>query len=529
MKKNVHVSKRYFNLPVKSDLPLTHVIITDPETDKIIRYFDVAIGKDSHDFMAFFDMSPYIGKNIVIDMDEDAEFIQSDEPMALEGVYGEPHRPQYHFSSKRGWLNDPNGLFFYGGKYHMFYQHNPFGTRWGNMHWGHATSSDLLHWQEDGDVLCPDELGFMFSGSAVVDWNNNSGLQAGTNPPILLFYTAAGAHAPQPRESTQCMAYSTDDGNSFRKYEKNPVLDFIAKDARDPKIVRDKQNSRWIMSLYPGNGNSFRLFQSSDLLAWEAIGETVSIPGGAECPDLFPLPLDGNSENVKWIFLEASGKYLIGSVDKNGFIPESGPFPLFTRLGTGCCYAGQTWSDAPGNRRIFIGWQQGSCEESVFDESMTVPMELSLKRFQDGIRLCSEPVRELETIRGRSWSFENLCFEDRTPESLLKIPVGNLWDIELTPKPEAELCLSICGTNIAISTKEREIRMDAAKLSFPHGMEEPELRILVDKASIEIFGAGGRICFPKRAITAHSYPLILANGRGSLKKLKIYGMRSVWH
>ena len=528
MNRNITVLKRYFNIPVKSGMPLTHVVIRDSGSGKILRYFDVAIGGESHDFIAYFDMTDHIGKNVAIEMDSESEFVQSDEPMALEGVYGEPHRPQYHFSSKRGWLNDPNGLFFYQGKYHMFYQHNPFGTRWGNMHWGHATSPDLLHWKEDGDVLCPDEMGTMYSGSAVVDWNNSSGLQDGQHPPIILFYTAAGSLAPEPCEFTQCIAYSTDGGITFRKYEKNPVLGFTSKNARDPKVVRDRQNSRWIMSLYSGSGNSFRLFHSRNLLAWETLGEAVSIPGGAECPDLFPLAINGNPQEEKWICIEANGKYIVGSIDEKGFTPENGPFSFFTRWGAGCCYAGQTWSDAPDNRRIFIGWQQGSCGESVFDESMTVPMELSLKRFADGIRLCAGPVKELDSLRGKSWSFENINFDNRTPEELLKIPAGNMWDIELEMDSGSDLCFNICGWNIALNAKDREIRMDAAKLTFPACIPKMQARILVDKASIEIFGADGRICLPKRAVTIPSCPLVYANGSGSLKNLKIYEMKSVW-
>jgi fructan beta-fructosidase len=210
MKKNILLEKRYINIPIDNSAPSTHVRIKNPDNHKILRYFDVKLGDETYDFIAFYDMNEFAGQAIDIEIEEDelAEkfftFLkQSETPMGLDGVYAEKHRPQFHFSSKRGWLNDPNGLVYYNETYHMFYQHNPFGIGWGNMHWGHAVSNDLIHWQEEGDVLFPDDAGMMFSGGGVVDWHNTSGLQDDSeHPPILLFYTAAGDRAPVSCEYT---------------------------------------------------------------------------------------------------------------------------------------------------------------------------------------------------------------------------------------------------------------------------------------------------------------------------------------
>ena len=223
----------------------------------------------------------------------------------------------------RGWLNDPNGLCYYNGEYHLFFQACPYTTRDSAKHWGHAVSTDLVHWKELGIALYPDALGPMWSGSAVVDWKNTSGFGVDGKPPMVLAYTAAGVFA-------QCVAYSTD-GRTFTKYERNPVVQHISDGNRDPKVIWYEPTQRWVMCLYVGfpadgkNGaqcerNTVQFLSSPDLKNWTKTGE---IDGFFECPDLFPLPVDGNANNVKWVLTAANSDYMVGQFDGQTFKPET--------------------------------------------------------------------------------------------------------------------------------------------------------------------------------------------------------------
>lgn len=542
MRKIINVEKRYINVPVKKNNSTTHVTLRAPADGELLKYFDIAPGKDDdYDFIAYHDMEELVGSKVEVEIEDEIQaghffnsLRQSDSPLGLDGVYHEAHRPQFHFSAKRGWLNDPNGLFFYNGTYHLFFQHNPFGTSWGNMHWGHAVSSDLIHWKELGDVLCPDKMGMMFSGGAVVDWDNTSGLQQGEHPPVFLFYTATGIFEAEPGRHTQCAAYSLDGGKTFTKYANNPVVGYTAKDARDPSVIRHHESGRWIMTLYLGDTNrTFRIFKSGDLLNWEsAEQDEFEILGGRECPEFFPVAVDGDEANRKWIMMEANGKYMIGDFDGERFTAEAGPFAAFTRYGNGCCYACQSWSDMLDGRRVLVGWLRGDCESPVFNQCMTIPVECTMKTFADGPRLCFEPVRELEALRGELWEFADLVppCTGVHPE-LAVVPPGNTWDIELEIAEDSELFIAVCGENIALDSVLREVRMDAVRLPFPAESGELKVRILVDQASIEIFGGDGRMWYSKRVLTQVEHPVMFphcASGTGMIKSLKIYKMNSIW-
>ena len=234
-------------------------------------YFDIEWAESEPDFWVFTEVSAFKGERVTIEIEKadkknpadqehsptgDLEileaFIHSDTIEGDENLYREKHRPQFHFTSRRGWINDPNGLVYYKGTYHLFYQHNPYGRKWGNMHWGHADSKNLVEWQEFSDVFYPDELGSMFSGSAVVDWENTLGLEKGLDETLICFYTAAGEYVEPKVPFTQCMAFSNDGGQTWQKYEDNPILPHIASSTRDPKVIWDPESQQWIMALYIG-------------------------------------------------------------------------------------------------------------------------------------------------------------------------------------------------------------------------------------------------------------------------------------
>ncbi len=229
-------------------------------------------------------------------------------------VYDEQYRPQFHFSAKKGWLNDPNGLVYSNGQYHMFYQHNPFGEQWGNMTWGHATSPDLVHWTEHSPALAADPTGVKFSGTAVIDFNNTAGLQSGPTPTMALFYTSVGSF-------DQRMAYSNDSGRSFRYYDGNPVLPSQSgADDRDPQVFWHEDSNKWVQVVWVaghnGNPQSYQFFGSQNLTDWTYLSET---PNFFECPDFFQLPVNGNPNDKRWVLSGADGGYQIGNFDGTTF------------------------------------------------------------------------------------------------------------------------------------------------------------------------------------------------------------------
>ena len=227
----ITVSKRFLRVPVKFDG--TSHKFTFSENGTPVYKFDAVYTEENADAVYYADLRDYLGKTMTVTVEPECAFTPVFEdamtPLTAEETV---LRPQLHFTAERGWINDPNGLCFYGGQYHLFYQHNPYGRLWGNMHWGHAVSPDLLHWEYKEEAMFLDMDGAMFSGCAVVDHNNVSGLKEGDETPILFFYTCAGE-----KKSTQCLAYSTDGGKTLKKYDKNPLIDEIAPGNRDPKVI----------------------------------------------------------------------------------------------------------------------------------------------------------------------------------------------------------------------------------------------------------------------------------------------------
>ena len=310
-------------------------------------------------------------------------------------VPAEPLRPRFHFAPARGWLNDPNGLFYLNGEWHLFFQYNPFSTKWGNMHWKHAVSSDLIHWKEKGIALYPDSSGTMFSGSAVIDKDNTAGFGKNT---VLLFYTSA---AYDGKKASQNIAYSTDGGKTFRKYEKNPILtSFHGFQDRDPALVYDPDEQCWRMALYLGDETKreFLLLESRNLLDWAAT-DTYKIAHGRECPVLQRM-FDESSRTWKWIFAEANGFYRIGHISRGriSFESESRCFLC------GDAYAGQCFTNTPDNSHIFLAWIRMPFPlTKTYNGSMSTPMSLSLRNGQLRVhpyRQCGKSERfEASTVR----------------------------------------------------------------------------------------------------------------------------------
>ncbi|MDZ7722226.1 MAG: DUF4980 domain-containing protein [candidate division KSB1 bacterium] len=293
--KTLKLTSRYLNLPVQNNAPMQEMTVDVNHGP--VRGFEIELAVDTVDFWVFMDMGRYRGKTALLKLQKAPEssrgfdlIYQSGQIHHQDSLYREKLRPQFHFSSRRGWNNDPNGLVYYDDEYHLFYQHNPYGWNWGNMHWGHAVSPDLIHWQELPIALYPDELGTMFSGSAVIDSQNTSGFQTGDEKVMVAAYTADG-----PEMQVQCIAYSNDKGRTWSKYKGNPVIgdrrDIVgSSNIRDPKVFWHDQTNQWIMVLFEGTG--FSIFNSDNLTDWQYKSH---VKGFWECPELFELPVDGVS------------------------------------------------------------------------------------------------------------------------------------------------------------------------------------------------------------------------------------------
>jgi fructan beta-fructosidase len=338
-------------------------------------------------------------------------------------------RPQYHFTPAKNWMNDPNGLVYYDGEYHLFYQYNPFGDHWGHMSWGHAVSRDLLHWTHLPIALHEENGIMIFSGSAVVDWKNTSGFGKGGKPPLVAIYTG---HYTQKPLQNQNLAYSNDRGRTWTTYAGNPVLDIRAKDFRDPKVIWHEQSKRWVMAVAWPVEREVRLYASPDLKHWKHLsdfGPAGAVEGVWECPDLFPLAFQGKTRWVLLVNVSAGApaggsgcQYFVGDFDGKTFTLD----PSYPKRRAGRerapalwldygpdCYSLVTWSDAPprSGRRLALGWMSNwqyanDVPTSPWRGAMTVPRHLLLVRAADGLRLVQRPVGELRKLCAQDHIFQ---------------------------------------------------------------------------------------------------------------------------
>ena len=447
-------------------------------------------------------------------------------------THHEPLRPQFHFTSAQNWLNDPNGLVFYKGDYHLFFQHNPFGTAWGNMTWGHAISKDLVHWTQLADAIKPDSLGTIFSGSAVVNWDNTSGFQVGSEKPIVCIYACAGDTSPESKGKpfTECLAYSTDGGKTFSKYNGNPVVGEIAKGNRDPKVVWFEPKKQWVMAMYL-EGNDYALLRSPDLVHWTQL-QRIKFPGADECPDFFRIPVEGRDEH-KWVLVGANGHYLVGSFDGDRFKPDQEPAPM--DLGPNF-YAVQTYSDIPpkDGRRIQIAWMRGGAYPGMpFNQQMSFPCVLTLHATAEGYRIHRNPVRELSKLSKTVRAGSRISLSPSS--NYLAGLSGDLWDLNLSilPGHATAVNLNFRGANVSYDVATQILIFGDTKVGWPLDKEgHLELEALIDTTSVELFGNGGALSFsacflPK--LDEHSLDLEVIGPGAELHLAKINRIDSVYH
>lgn len=425
------------------------------------------------------------------------------------GYYDEPFRPQFHFSAEASWLNDPNGLVFYEGEYHLFYQQNPVGmTGSGAMHWGHAVSRDLVRWTHLPIALYPDALGDIWSGSAVVDWNDTSGFFTGSGGRGLV---AIFTHANHPQQ--QSIAYSRDRGRTWTKYPGNPVIANPGDaDFRDPKVFWHAPTDRWVMIVA---GGRVRIYSSANLTSW-TLESSPNIY--TECPDLFPLQVDGGG--TKWVLSMGGAQYHVGSFDGRTFSSEAGPFPVDSGPDF---YAAQSFSDMPDGRRVWLAWMRGDVNspQTTFMGRMTIPRELGLRTFPGGVRLVQKPIGELAGNRSGTLTWGASTVTPGT--NLLAGVTGDCYEIQVefqaAGSAATEFGLRVRTgqggsqyTIIGYAPARQEIFVDKDRggggyvgrhvaAMAPDGAGRVRLRVFVDRSSIEVFGNDDVVSF-----TELSYP-----------------------
>lgn len=509
---------------------------------------------------------------------------------AVEDLYKEPHRPQFHFSPEQQWMNDPNGMVYLDGEYHLFYQHNPYANTWGPMHWGHAISKDLVHWQHQPIALYPDTHGTIFSGSAVVDWNNTSGFGSKDKPAMVAIYTYHDHLQENFGSNTfqsQGIAYSLDNGRSWTKYAGNPVLTSPdIRDFRDPKVSWHAASNRWVMSLAVKDKISF--YTSTDLKSWQHsgdFGQGIGAHGGVwECPDLIKMRVAGSDEE-KYVLLVSinpggpnggsATQYFVGDFDGKTFTLD----PAFAQqlksakqqspaqqaaiwldYGTDN-YAGVTWSDVPQDdgRHLFIGWMSNwqyanKVPTQRWRSATTVARQLELQKHGGNYLLASQPVQSLATLESNSKLATNKQVKAGQAVDLVKLTksesLGERLKLTLDLQQSKRLELSFENTKhqlkLVVDAAAAELMLDrtqAGSADFEAGFAsvqraplhiengKVQLDILLDTASIEVFANNGRtvmtsIVFPEQPYTRLK---LSADNAFSIQRAEMAQLKSVWH
>lgn len=512
-------------------------------------------------YWAALDMSEYVGKTATLsargaNLENPLALIESsDQQRFLKPLYSESGRPQFHFSQKSGWNNDVNGMVYADGLYHLSWQCNPTGLGFGGMYWGHAVSKDLVHWEECSPVIRISggktkdgkananihpsmAIGLAYSGSAVVDHNNTLGKQVGKTKTLIACFTDTGAGiGNEPGICGESLAYSTDNGRTYtllRDY--NPIISHAG---RDPKLFWYERGKCWCIVVYNGGHSApppvgwigkMEFYTSKDLKTWTKQSETDEV--FHECPELVELPVDGNPKNKKWLLFDATPKYQVGTFDGKKFTPE---FQGTRQTMGGSIKAAQCFSDAPDGRAICMVWSRANYgADAPFSQGFTLPVELSLKTAPDGVRCYANPVKELDALRDG----EILSIKDK------KLNTGvNAFPLS-SPAPliELQVTLKVTGApNFALlRLGDTEIFYDFAKKEFPRQKlavfdrdnSKLDLRIYVDRATVEVFAKNGAVYFlagrKNLGAPIEDLKVTVDGGAATIESLKAYKLKSIW-
>lgn len=560
---SIQQPKKYLLLPVQDNAPESKVyVVSDNQTAS--PAMNIRLARESVDYYVPIDLSAYPEKGLAIDIQGLPQNAICWEHIQLSDTYDmnnrEKFRPLYHHTPAYGWMNDPNGMFYKDGVYHLYFQHNPYGSTWGNMTWGHSTSRDLVNWEFQGDPLLPDAWGTIFSGSCVVDYENTAGFGRGA---VIAFYTSAKSTAWGDSQS-QSLAYSLDNGKTFTKYVGNPILTSQERDFRDPKVFWYAPDKHWVMIL--AVGQEMQIFSSKNLKEWKkesSFGAKQGAHGGVwECPDLVQLPVEGSKEK-KWVLIcnlnpggpfgGSAAQYFVGTFDGKKFTNESPTQTKWLDWGKDN-YATVTWSNAPDGRCIALGWMsnwqyQAVLPTSQYRGSNTLARDLTLYKENGDYFLKSAPSPEIESLRGEKVSVPSFKVSDTYEINSLLEHNDGAYEIEMTIKNSgaSKIVFSLLNAKdekiyMYYNVPQKQFVMDRSESGltdfskdFPAVTVAPvgdtdiiRIRLFIDKSSIEVFGEDGKYVMTNRVFPNVPYNRLQfesVRGNFTVKSLNVYKLK----
>ena len=563
---SVKDASKFLLLPVQDNAPEARVITVTADNMPVGVAANVRLARERVDYYVPYDISAYEGSNVTVQVLGLPAGARCWKELKLSDTFDtadreKKFRPVYHHTPLYGWMNDPNGMFYKDGTYHLYFQHNPYGSTWGNMTWGHSTSTDLVHWHGEDIAIEPDAYGSIFSGSVVVDHYNTAGFGEGA---IVAFYTSAKS-SPWGDSQSQSMAYSTDGGKTFMKYGGNPVLTSDKRDFRDPKVFWYAPGKHWVMIL--AAGQEMEIYSSRDLKAWKkesSFGAKQGAHGGVwECPDLIELPVEGTDE-TRWVLIcninpggpfgGNAAQYFVGTFDGKKFVNESPTETKWMDWGKDH-YATVTFNNAPDGRVIALGWMSNWQYQTMlptmqYRGANTIARDLSLYRNADGelVMRCA-PSPEIEAARVETHEIPSFRVKDSYEVPSLLDDNDEAYEIEMQLKNSGSSRIILTLSN----DKGEKVHMhyDIARKQFV--MERSEsgrtdfsrdfpaltvapvddtdtinLRLFVDRSSIEAFGDGGKFVMTNRVFPSAPYNrLTFETWRGNfkVKSLKVYKLK----
>lgn len=557
-------AKKFLLLPVQDDAPEGKVNIVVNNEGQLAQSMNVRLARERIDSYVPLDLSAYVNQNVSIDiagMPSSSlcwkELKMSD---SFDMTNKEKFRPVYHHTPAYGWMNDPNGMFYKDGVYHLYFQWNPYGSVWANMHWGHSTSTDLMHWNFEGCAIVPDAWGAIFSGSCVVDHNNTAGFGKGA---VVAFYTSAKA-TPWGDVQSQSMAYSLDNGKTFTKYEGNPILTSSEKDFRDPKIFWYAPGKHWVMML--AVGQHMEIYSSVNLKEWKKESEFGAMQGAHggvwECPDLVEIPVEGTREK-KWVLIcnlnpggpfgGSAAQYFVGSFDGKKFVNESPTQTKWMDWGKDN-YATVTWNNAPDGRCIALGWMSNwqyanNVPTRQYRSANTLARDLTLYREGQELYLKSTPSVEVKKARGKKVSIPSFRVSEKHEIVNLFEDNQGAYEVEILIQNAGASKIAFCllndkGEKVSMyyDLNRKQFVMDRSESGtvdfskdFPAVTVAPAnvdkeltLRLFVDRSSIEAFGEDGKFVMTNLVFPSQPYVKMCfeADKNGyAVKTLNVYKLQ----
>lgn len=556
--------KKFLLLPVQDDAPEGKVNIVVNNEGQLAQSMNIRLARERVDSYVPLDLSAYVNQKVSIDiagMPSSSlcwkELKMSD---SFDMTNKEMFRPVYHHTPVYGWMNDPNGMFYKDGVYHLYFQYNPYGSVWGNMHWGHSTSTDLMHWNFEGCAIVPDAWGAIFSGSCVVDHNNTAGFGKGA---VVAFYTSAKA-TPWGDVQSQSMAYSLDNGKTFTKYEGNPILTSSEKDFRDPKIFWYAPGKHWVMML--AVGQHMEIYSSVNLKEWKKESEFGAMQGAHggvwECPDLVEIPVEGTREK-KWVLIcnlnpggpfgGSAAQYFVGSFDGKKFVNESPTQTKWMDWGKDN-YATVTWNNAPDGRCIALGWMSNwqyanNVPTRQYRSANTLARDLTLYREGQELYLKSTPSVEVKKARGKKVSIPSFRVSEKHEIVNLFEDNQGAYEVEILIQNAGASKIAFCllndkGEKVSMyyDLNRKQFVMDRSESGtvdfskdFPAVTVAPAnvdkeltLRLFVDRSSIEAFGEDGKFVMTNLVFPSQPYVKMCfeADKNGyAVKTLNVYKLQ----